>query len=237
MTTVNPGANAADSQAAAAASAPKQDSLSVLKALAEASAVFVALTFVGGRSYLASYYKTFGLDPLELDVSVPVVSTAGVLTLHNALQESGWLLLGVGAVLAGFVAALAHFSKLPSRPWVVAGFVILLFGSIGTGISSGRRTALADMLDDSRYLPRVTFLTSKLAAKFRDALPSCVVFEALYEGKEPIEIQPCRLLLHSGKMYYFFPALPEGNDAHSVNVYTIAETEIDAIDVQRGLRR
>jgi hypothetical protein len=37
-------------------------------------------------------------------------------------------------------------------------------------------------------------------------------------------------------MYYFFPPLPEGVVVHNVNVYTIAETEIDAIDVERGLR-
>ena len=50
--------------ASAKAEAPgKGDSFAVLKALAEASAVILALTFVGGWSYLSSYYQTFGLNP------------------------------------------------------------------------------------------------------------------------------------------------------------------------------
>jgi hypothetical protein len=35
----------------------KEDSFAVLKALGEASAVFIALTFIGGWSYLSSYFN------------------------------------------------------------------------------------------------------------------------------------------------------------------------------------
>jgi len=65
----------------------REDPLPVLKALAEAAAVFVALTFVGGWSYLASYYKTFGLNPLELEISIPVVSTIAVYVLYETLPS------------------------------------------------------------------------------------------------------------------------------------------------------
>ena len=42
---------------AAPAMPAKEDSFAVLKALGEASAVFIALTFIGGWSYLSSYFN------------------------------------------------------------------------------------------------------------------------------------------------------------------------------------
>ena len=41
----------------AAPAMAKEDSFAVLKALGEASAVFIALTFIGGWSYLSSYFN------------------------------------------------------------------------------------------------------------------------------------------------------------------------------------
>ena len=56
----------------------------LLKALVEVSAVFVAFTFIDGWSYLASFYSAFGLNPLELDVPIPVVCTTAIYVLFNA---------------------------------------------------------------------------------------------------------------------------------------------------------
>jgi hypothetical protein len=44
--------------------AKPEDALTIVKALMEVSSVLLVLTFVGGWSYLASYYRTFGLNPL-----------------------------------------------------------------------------------------------------------------------------------------------------------------------------
>ena len=45
------------------------DAFAALKSVVEVSAVFVALAFVTGWSYMASYYTQFGLNPFELDFS------------------------------------------------------------------------------------------------------------------------------------------------------------------------
>jgi hypothetical protein len=70
--------------ATAAVGAP-EDPLSFLKLIAEASAVFIGLTFVAGWSYLASYYRTFGLNPIELDIPIPVVATMALHMLYDSV--------------------------------------------------------------------------------------------------------------------------------------------------------
>lgn len=71
----------------------EEDSFAFLKSLAEVSSVFVGFTFIGGWVYLASYYSTFGLNPLELDLPVPVVCPTAVYILYSAV----WPLLVVAA--------------------------------------------------------------------------------------------------------------------------------------------
>ncbi|MBV8843739.1 MAG: hypothetical protein JO307_13095 [Bryobacterales bacterium] len=222
---------------------PKEDSLSVLKAIAEASAVFVALTFLGGWSYLASYYKTFGLDPLDMDVAVPIVSTVGVVTLHHMIQDSAiklfsyfpafWL-MAAGVLLAS-LAFLFHRFVRTHRGQVVAGVTVLLFLVISLGVSRGRRAANEDMFKQSDSLPNVTLFTQKIPAVLDHTLPRCVAFTSDY-GVEP---PPCRLLLHSGKIYYFFQPIAASTpaDVPNIDVYALPESQIDAIHVQRGRER
>ena len=147
-------------------SATKEDSLSVLKALAEASAVFVALTFVGGWSYLASYYKTFGLNPLELDIPIPVVSTIAI----YALYESVWPLFVAGALIVA-LAIVARRSRGLGRGWVVAALGVLLLTAATAGVIRGRQIANQDTLADSVNLPNVAF-----ASKLKDPEPSYYFF-------------------------------------------------------------
>ena len=113
---------------------PKEESFSVLKALAEASAVFVALTFVGGWSYLASYFKTFGVNPLELDISVPVVSTIAVYVLY----ESVWPLLVAGTLILAMAIASRHLQR-PRHGWTVAALAVLLLTTAVAGFSAADR--------------------------------------------------------------------------------------------------
>jgi hypothetical protein len=209
------------------------DSLSLLKALAEAAGVFVALTFVGGWSFLASYYKVFGLNPLELDFSVPLVSTTGVVTLYDALRGLAWWRLVFGAFLACLLAALLYWLKL-RRGWIVAGLTILLFGVIGVGVHLGRSAALEDMQASSANLPEVTFFTSKLPLDFKNDLPACVLFKDKYDPISAIA-HPCKLLLHSGKLYFFF--VPPEVSQRNLALYTVRESEIEAIHVERGIRK
>jgi hypothetical protein len=84
------------------------NTLSIFKALAEASNVLLALAYVGGCSHLAFYYKTFGLNPLELDVSGSVISTIAMYVLY----ESVWPL----PVLTGVIVLVAVGPRYMGRP-------------------------------------------------------------------------------------------------------------------------
>lgn len=196
---------------------PKEDPFSVLKALAEASAVFVALTFVGGWSYLASYYKTFGLNPLELDISIPVVSTIAVYVLY----ESVWPLFVAGALIMA-MAIVGRRLPGPGHGWTVAALGVLLLTTAVAGVFRGRQVANQDTLANSSNLPNVAFAT-----KLTNPEPSCVDHET-YGSMD------CKLLLHSKGAYYFFrPVSPAGFG--SLNLYVLSDSDIVGVHVQRGL--
>lgn len=203
-----------------------EDSLALLKALAEASGVFIALTFIGGWSYLASYYKTFGLNALDLDVPVPIVSTLAIYVLYSAK----WPLF----VAAALVLARAIFYR-QLRPLrrrgaaAVLGLLLLIAAT--AGVIRGRQLAIEDALLDSNALPYVAF-ASKLD---KIDQPSCVEFQT-YGSLD------CKLLLHSKGTYYFFlpvPRVGEGSltDIGSMNLYTLSDSEVVAVHIQRGLGR
>jgi len=195
----------------------KDDSLAVLKALAEASAVILALTFVGGWSYLSSYYKTFGLNPLELDLSIPVVSTISV----YILWESIWPLFVLAVLLVALALAGRRLHRL-GRRWIVAALGVLLLTVAAAGLGRGRQAANRDMLDESRNLPNVAFATKQKVPG-----PPCVE-HGTFGGLE------CKLLLHQKSNYYFFRPVPkEGGD--NVDVYALSDSDLAGVRVQRGI--
>jgi hypothetical protein len=198
---------------------PEEDSLSVLKAVAEASAVFVALTFVGGWSYLASYYKTFGLNPLELDISIPVVSTIAVYVLY----ESVWPLFVAGALIVA-MAIVARRLPAPGHGWTVAALGLLLLTTAIAGVFRGRQVANRDTLANSSDLPNAAF-----ASKLTHPEPSCVDHET-YGSMD------CKLLLHSKGSYYFFKPV-RAYGIGSLNLYVLPDSELVGVHVQRGLDR
>ncbi|MGO9166673.1 MAG: hypothetical protein ACLP56_07355 [Candidatus Sulfotelmatobacter sp.] len=195
---------------------PKEDSLAVLKTLAEASAVFIALTFVGGWSYLASYYKTFGLNPLELDISIPVVSTTAVYVLY----ESVWPLFVAGALIMA-IAIVARRMPGTGRGWTVAALGVLLLSTAIAGVFRGRQVANQDILANSRNLPNVAF-----ASKLTNPEPSCVEHET-YGSMD------CKLLLHFKGTYYFFQPVHPG--IGSLNLYMLSDSDLVGVHIQRGL--
>jgi hypothetical protein len=196
------------------------DSLFVLKSLAEASAVFAALTFVGGWSYLASYYKTFGLNPLELDISIPVASTIAL----YVLCESVWPLFIVGALIVTLTFVARRLRAL-GRGWVVAALGVLLLTAASAGMFRGRKVADQDMLVGSPNLPYVVF-----DSKLMDPEPPCVGNGAY--GTMTV----CKLLLHFKSTYYFFRPLPVAGEG-SLNLYVLSDSDLVGAHVQRGLDR
>jgi hypothetical protein len=206
--------------------ATNDDSLAFLKSLADASAVFVAFTYIGGWSYLASYYSSFGLNPLELDLSVPVVSTAAVVVLLSAL----WPLLVVVVLALGWIF-LGNRLRHRSHRGVTAGILaLLLLGASVAGVIDGRWHATDDMLLDSSELPYVAFSTRLL----KTDQPSCIEYQT-YGSFD------CKLLLHSKGTYYFFTPVPKPKEAlisvGSLNVYTLADSDVTGVHILRGLER
>ena len=197
--------------------AVKDDPFAVIKAFAEASAVIIALTYVGGWSYLSSYYKTFGLNPLELDLSVPVVSTISVYVWY----ESVWPLV-VFAIL--FVALILLFRRVQTfgRGLIVAAFGVLLLTVSAAGLIRGRRAANEDMLNESSALPYVSFATKQKLSG-----PPCI--DAATFGSFD-----CKLLFHYKNAYYFFEPIPK-KGAGGLNMYVLSESDLAGIHILRGL--
>lgn len=193
----------------------ERDSFSVLKEIAEASSVFIAIAFVGGWSYLAAYYRTFGIGVLELDIPIQVVSTMAIRLLYDGSMAP---LLVVVAMFALFMWASHRFAI-----GVCAALLgVLLLGAAGAGGLHGRRIAASDMTAESTSLPFVAF-----NAKFQQPEPSCVDF-GTYGSMD------CKLLLHLKDTYYFFLPVPQAAGGN-VNLYTISESDLTGVHIQRGI--
>ena len=209
--------------------ASENDPFSFLKLIAEASAVFIALTFVTGWSYLASYYKTFGINPIELDIPVPVVATLALHLFYGLV----WPLPALALILA----LLAAFGRRFMRPrggqrgWIFTAFIVVLFVAGAAALSRGRQLASRDIYDDSANLPLVAFSSNSAAAKLgAPEQPACVAFEMF-------GTIDCKLLLHSKGVYYFFQPIPK-NSAETddkLDLYMIPDSEVLGVHIQRGL--
>ncbi len=200
-----------------------EDSLVFLKSLAEVSAVFVGFTYIGGWSYVASYYRTFGLNALELDLPLPVVCTTAVYMLFSAR----WPLLVIAALSLAWMLFVRR-RKLNQRIVTVVVLVLLLLTVSAAGASYGRRQANDDMLADSSGLPNVAFST-RLAENDQ---PHCVEYQT-YGSSD------CKLLLHTKGTYYFFTPIQNPDEPFTkggnLNVYTLADSDVTGVHILRGV--
>jgi hypothetical protein len=217
--------NALDHERAAAESDP----FSLLKLIAEASAVFVGLTFTAGWSYLASYYRTFGLNPIELDIPIPVVAT---MALHM-LYDSVWPLPTVAVAVAVLAAAAHHLTRSRgSHRWlVVASLILLMFCSATAALIRGRQNANLDMTEESPNLPLVAFSSKSEVAKLGPPdQPSCVAYETF-------GAMDCKLLLHSKGVYYFFRPIAKSltKRTDKLDLFMIPDSDVLGVHIQRGV--
>jgi hypothetical protein len=195
-----------------------EDAFSALKALAEIGGLMLALAFVAGWSYMASYYTAFGLNPLELDFSVASTSAFAVHVLRNAV----WPLALLAVVFVVLNLKLGKARRLVAG----LGVFVLLFSVTFAGSDRGRALAREDMFDTSPRLPTVSFV-AKTTPKEDD--PSC-----LRDGT-----MDCKLLLHTKGTYYYFQPV-HTDDANSagqlsnLNVFMVAESEITNVHVSPG---
>jgi len=198
--------------------ASKEDAFAALKTAAEMSGMLIAVAFLTGWSYMASYYTTFGLNPLELDFSVPATAA---FALH-AFRNSGWPLavFAVPFILFPFSKKLA-----PMLRSLAAGCIgVLLLLLAAAGSRRGRDLAREDMFETSPRLPTVGFVSKNKVDE-----PSC-----LSDGT-----MDCKLLLHAKGMYYFFIPIRESAGSLNVgmsnlNVYAVPESEITGVHVSPG---
>ena len=200
-----------------------EDSLAFLKRLAEVSAVFLGFTYIGGWSYLAAYYRTFGLNALELDLPLPVVCSTAVYMLFN----SRWPLVAIAVLL--IASAVLVRRGILSRPIVtIAALILLLLTVSAAGAFHGRRQANNDMLADSRELPDVAFSTRL----DKTDQPPCVDYQT-YGSSD------CKLLLHSKGTYYFFTPIMNSDQSlengGNLNVYTLADPDVTGVHILRGV--
>jgi len=205
-----------------------EESLAFLKSLAEASAIFVAFTYIAGWSYLAAYYSAFGVNPLELELPLPVVCTTAVYVLFNV----GWWRL-LAAIVLIFLLGLMVFVHRWKGMWrsaTAAALAALLSAASAAGVLFGQRQAREDMLVDSSELPYVAF-SSRLE---KTDQPPCVDHQT-YGSLD------CKLLLHSKGTYYFFTPVPKPDDTltsvGSLNLYTLADSDVTGVHILRGLAR
>jgi len=202
------------------------DSFAFLKVIAEVSTLVVAFSFIGGWSYLAAYFRTFGLNPLELDVSVPVVCTLAVYVLYGAK----WPLGVVAAIILTRVVFARQLRPLGRGP-VAAMLGLLFLTAAAAGLIRGRQLANEDALLDSLALPYIAF-ASKLE---KIDQPSCVEFKT-YGSLD------CKLLLHSKNTYYFFQPVPRVGEGTlkvlgSLSIYTLSDSDVISVHVQKSLNR
>src|SRR5262249_12356687 len=131
--------------------------LRMLKPVAEIAAIFGSLAFVAGWSHFTSYYYTFGLNPLELDLPVAFTSA---FSLHVLYRSAVPILLL--AVAAGILVLLRRFfaakpvSMERAAPMLLF-LILVLLGFLGN--RSGARRARSDLFEESSTLPSVGFFT------------------------------------------------------------------------------
>jgi hypothetical protein len=201
------------------------DALSTLKTIAEVGVLFLAVSFAGGWSFMASYYVSFGVNPYELEFSVPATSSFAVQMLFSSFWP-------IPSAIFIYPVLFFVYWQLGKAGWgfvarAVPGFSIagLLLGVAYLGSWHGRTQAAQDVFETSAKLPSVGFTT-----KAPMEGPNC-----LARGTTD-----CRLLLHTKGTYYFFEPLPSRTSAFSQNgsikLYLVPDSEIRSARLVRGLQ-
>jgi hypothetical protein len=210
----------------------------ILKSIGEVAGALTGLAFITGWLYWSTYYSAFGLNPLELDFSVAVISVSPLQVVlrdwQSAKSAASWAVMGA---LIGYVVLavlFVHF-RTGSHPRgqfrARALLVALALGMFAGGWMLGRYDANLDSGCFSR-LPTVAFLTSAMDPPTdADAAASCLNNEL-----------SCKLVLHTKSTYYYFqtPVCGPDSDAPATSgagfaTAELPDSEVRMIRVQRTL--
>jgi len=171
--------------------------LEVLQALGEAAGVVTGLAFISGWLYWSTYYANLGLNPLELDFPIAILSVTPLQVLWFDLQSERDVVLWpmviafvVGCVLMGFFV---YFRMSKRRRASLMLCLSAIFACAGA-FKLGHHDAALDLSCDSR-LPDVAFVTGgdkPLTA--RDTPATCIT-----DGDFS-----CKLVIHVNSIYHYF---------------------------------
>ncbi len=217
---------AAPAQSTAPAAEP--DFWALLKAVAEAAALFGFFASLTGWSYLVAYYTSFGVQPTELDISA---SLSSLFAMNVAYHSTAPLLICMAAaMLVSFLPPrLGRWRALGILVCVLAAAVFLYV----RGARLGARDAQADFWDTGKRLPWVGFFATTAQP---DAYPSCV--------STATPSVDCRLLFHGNGAYHFFKPfqslsgapVPSGGQPANLDVYSLPDEKVQLVQYQRGVK-
>ena len=224
-------------QLPAAAKNEAHDPIEILRSIAAIAGVLTGIAFIAGWLYWSTYYSSFGLNPLELDFSVAVVSVSPIQVVLRDVKSLGsvasWVVIGALLLYAVLTVLYIRF-RTGSHPRGQFRAKLLLttlaVGMFMGGWLLGRFDAALDSGCASR-LPNVAFLTSAVNPPTEaDGAASCLD-----------NYLTCKLVLHSKNTYYYFqiPDCGSGTTpATSGAGFASAElpdSEVRMIRVQRTL--
>jgi hypothetical protein len=210
----------------------------ILKSIGEIAGVLTGLAFITGWLYWSTYYSAFGLNPLELNFSVAVVSVSPIQVAlrdwQSAESAASWAVMGA---LIGYIVLAILFVHFRSGVHPRGQFrarallVVLAVGMFAGGWMLGRYDARLDSGCSSR-LPTVAFLTTAVDPPTEaDAAASCLN-----------NYLTCKLVLHEKNTYYYFqiPDCSSGSVAPATSGAGFAsaelpDSEVRMIRVQRTL--
>ncbi len=203
----------------------------MLKSLGEAAGVLTGLAFIAGWLYWSTYYSAFGLNPLELDFSVAVISVSPIQVIVRDLQSEFHRPLVVAVLVLSMLMCtvlgllFVHFRTAGHAKRTRLVFIALSAVMLSGGYLLGRHDSRLDASCVSR-LPTVAFLTSATNAPSEaDAAADCLNNRL-----------DCKLVLHAHGVYYYFP-IPDDcsadGDSPSLASAELPDSEVRMIRVQR----
>jgi hypothetical protein len=155
---------AAQESAQPATTSQDSDAIALVKAVGEASTVFIGMMAIGGFSYLQGFFGTFRLSLWEFNFPVPVVAMIGFSKL-----AASWAIPAIAAASA--LVALLLPRRLRKRRSVMVAAIVLYSVAIAAGEQLfGSHAATSAVLRTSGALPLVAFASK---TKNYDA-PRCV---------------------------------------------------------------
>jgi hypothetical protein len=237
--TTNPKAQDSDDapQLPVAAKNEVHDPIEILRSIAAIAGVLTGIAFIAGWLYWSTYYSAFGLNPLELDFSVAVVSVSpiqvilrDIKSLHSA---ASWVVIGALLLYAVLTVLYIRFRTGSHPRGQFRARVLVAMLAIGMFLGGwllGRFDAALDSGCASR-LPNVAFLTSAVKPPTEaDGAASCLD-----------NYLTCKLVLHSKNIYYYFqipdcgPGTTPATSGAGFASAELPDSEVRMIRVQRTL--